>query len=202
MQETIPLFVFEIQPHSWHQEVASIRGRRTYLFNRNRYTKSLISKTCRRYKVYRYGKGCTWLSQTISDSVWVRVYPIIKADAGPADTSVVIGQPLLLNGTRGTSYVWSPPTWLNNPNIATPISLPEDNITYTLVVSSPAGCKGTDSIHVKLFKVPASFYVPSGFSPNNDRNNDIMRPILIGMRSLKLFRSTTDGDNCYLVLLK
>lgn len=121
-------------------------------------------------------------------SVWVRVYPIINADAGPRDTSVVIGQPLVLSGTGGNNYLWSPPRWLNNPNIGNPVALPEDDIVYSLMVSSAEGCKGTDSIRVKVFKVPPSLYVPTGFSPNNDRNNDIIRPILIGMRSLNYFR--------------
>lgn len=121
-------------------------------------------------------------------SVWVRVYPIITADAGPADTSVVIGQPLSLNGSGGNNYLWSPAKWLSNPAIFNPLALPEDDITYLLAVISPQGCKGIDSIRVKVFKVPPSFYVPTGFSPNDDRINDIIRPILIGMRSLNYFR--------------
>ncbi len=123
-----------------------------------------------------------------SASVWVRVYPIVNADAGPPDTSIVIGQPLLLNGIGGDSYLWGPSRWLNNPNLPNPLGFPEDDIVYTLLVSTAAGCKATDSIRVKVFKVPPSFYVPTGFSPNNDRNNDVMRPILIGMRTLKSFR--------------
>ena len=41
---------------------------------------------------------------------------------------------------------------------------------------------------VKLFKVPPSFYVPTGFTPNNDQNNDVLKPILLGMRTLNYFR--------------
>ncbi|MEO6733793.1 MAG: PKD domain-containing protein [Ferruginibacter sp.] len=129
--------------------------------------------------------GCP---KPVNATVWVRVYPFVDADAGPADTSVVIGQPLLLSGNGGDNYLWSPPTWLNNPSLAAPLGFPEDNIVYTLLVSTSAGCTNTDSIRVKVFKVPPSFYVPTGFSPNNDGNNDVMRPILLGMRSLKFFR--------------
>lgn len=129
--------------------------------------------------------GCP---KPVTANVWVRVYPIVVADAGPSDTSVVIGQPIVLNGTGGDKYVWSPATWLSNPTIFNPTALPENDIVYGLRVSNAAGCTGTDSIRIKVFKLPASIYVPSGFSPNNDGNNDVIRPILIGMRSLRLFR--------------
>lgn len=129
--------------------------------------------------------GCP---KSVSANVWVRVFPIIKADAGPHDTSVVIGQPLLLSGTGATNYLWTPPTWLSNPNIANPTSMPEDDILYRLKVTNVAGCSGIDSIFVKVYKVPPSFYVPTAFSPNNDNRNDIIKPILLGMRSLKHFR--------------
>lgn len=129
--------------------------------------------------------GCP---KPVTANVWVRVYPIVIADAGPSDTSVVIGQPLILNGAGGDKYAWSPATWLSNPAIFNPTALPENDIVYSLLVSNAAGCKGTDSIRIKVFKLPPSFYVPSGFSPNRDGNNDVIRPILIGMRSLRLFR--------------
>lgn len=129
--------------------------------------------------------GCP---KKIDASVWVRVLPLIIADAGPRDTSVVIGQPLLLNGTGGTTYQWSPSLWLSNPGIANPVALPEDNIQYILTASNAAGCQNKDSIRVKVFKVPPDLYVPTGFSPNGDANNDVLRPILLGMRSLKYFR--------------
>ncbi len=129
--------------------------------------------------------GCP---KPVTASVWVRVYPIIVADAGPADTSIVIGQPLALNATGSTNYFWSPPTWLTNPTIANPIASPENDILYKVRVFNAIGCAATDSIFVKVFKVPPSFYVPTGFSPNNDGRNDIIKPILLGMRSLKHFR--------------
>ncbi|MES2891670.1 MAG: PKD domain-containing protein [Bacteroidota bacterium] len=120
--------------------------------------------------------------------VWVRVYPRIVADAGPSDTSITLGQPLQLNGTGSTNYSWTPSTWLSNPGIANPVASPEDDIVYRLTVSNNSGCSGTDSIAIKVFKVAPSFYVPTGFSPNNDGRNDVIKPILLGMRSLKHFR--------------
>ncbi|MEO6723073.1 MAG: PKD domain-containing protein [Ferruginibacter sp.] len=129
--------------------------------------------------------GCP---KAVDSNVWVRIYPVVQANAGPRDTSIVIGQPLALNASGGDNYSWTPPTWLSNPTISNPVGFPEDNILYKLQVSTTPGCLGTDSIFVKVFKVPPSFYVPTGFSPNNDGRNDIMKPIMLGMRSLKYFR--------------
>ena len=122
------------------------------------------------------------------DTVILIVDPLVVANAGPSDTSLVLGEPLNLNGTGGSTYLWTPPTWLSNPNISNPISLPQDNITYTLLVTSTAGCQDSDTINVKVYKVSPSIYVPTAFSPNNDNNNDILKPILLGMRTLNYFR--------------
>jgi gliding motility-associated-like protein len=121
------------------------------------------------------------------DSVFVTVAKI-KADAGPSDTSVVLGQPLLLNATGSINYLWDPPRWLSNIGIYNPVSLPQDNITYKVTVSNNYGCFDTDTIRVHLFKLDPSFYVPTAFSPNGDGTNDFFRPKSIGMKSLDIFR--------------
>jgi len=122
------------------------------------------------------------------DTVILNVDPFISVDAGPQDTTAVLGEPLQLTGSGGITYLWSPSTWLNNPQISNPVALPEDDITYNLIAISLAGCQNSDSIHVKLYKVPPSFYVPTAFSPNNDNNNDILKPILLGIRTFYYFR--------------
>ncbi len=128
--------------------------------------------------------GCP---KPVNDTVIVNVAHII-ADAGPSDTSVVIDQPLQLAATGSTIYSWSPATWLDNPNIATPISLPQDNIKYTVTVSNSIGCFSTDIIYVKLYKVKPDLYVPTGFSPNGDGDNDILKPLALGLKSVDAFR--------------
>lgn len=129
--------------------------------------------------------GCP---KPVRDTVWVRVYPKVIADAGPRDTSVVEGEPLLLNATGGTTYLWDPGTWLTSTTIANPVSLPLNNIEYHLLARSAAGCEGRDTILVKLYKIDASIYVPTAFTPNGDGLNDDLKPILIGMKSLAYFK--------------
>jgi gliding motility-associated-like protein len=122
------------------------------------------------------------------DTVWVRVYPRVVADAGPRDTTVVLGQPLLLTGTGGDIYLWEPGTWLSNPTVANVVSTPQADIEYRLLVRNLAGCEGRDSIRVKVYDLEASMYVPTAFTPNGDRVNDVLRPIMLGMKELTYFR--------------
>jgi len=127
--------------------------------------------------------GCP---KPVKDTVIVTV-AVIKADAGPSDTSVILGQPLLLQATGSTNYLWSPAQWLTNIGVSNPVSLPQDDIKYFVKVYNDQGCFDIDSIRVHLFRLESGMYVPSAFTPNGDGNNDYLHPIIIGMKSLDVF---------------
>jgi gliding motility-associated-like protein len=123
-----------------------------------------------------------------NDTVIVTVTPTILANAG-RDTAVVAGQPLQLQATGGTSYVWSPATGLNNTLISNPISTLDtkfDSIIYTVRVSI-GSCYADDQVKVRIYKSAPDILVPSGFTPNGDGKNDVSRPALLGITRLNYF---------------
>lgn len=123
------------------------------------------------------------------DSVLVTVQPRVRANAG-RDTSVVVGQPLQLNGTGGVSYTWSPATGLNNPNIFNPIGVygvNTDSVRYKLIVRDAFGCSDSSYMTVRVFRTPASIFVPTAFTPNGDGLNDRARPICVGIKKINYF---------------
>ncbi len=67
------------------------------------------------------------------------------------------------------SYLWTPPTFLNNDTIAEPISTPDKSITYTLTVRDSNNCLFVDSSRIIYTE---KIEIPSGLSPNGDGVND------------------------------
>jgi len=129
--------------------------------------------------------GCP---KAVYDTILVKVDKPV-ADAGPRDTTVVVNQPLQLNGTGAAeSFSWTPLTGLNNGEIPNPVAVLFNNQQYVLKIISLAGCTSTDTIDITVYKVKPGIFVPNSFTPNGDGLNDIFRPILVGMKSLHYFK--------------
>jgi gliding motility-associated-like protein len=132
--------------------------------------------------------GCISLT---SDAVKVDVTPAVKIFAGK-DTVAAINQPMQLKvietGNSGvTQYSWSPGTFLNDPNIDKPVATMPYDMRYIVTGTTAEGCEGMDDIIIKVYKGP-DIYVPSGFTPNNDGRNDLLRAIPVGIKDFKYFR--------------
>jgi len=92
----------------------------------------------------------------------------ISASAGQ-DTTIIEGQVIGLQASGGTTYLWSPDTGLNNPNIASPIVTPTKTTTYQVTVTTEEGCTATDEVTITV--IPRVVVVNT-FSPNGDNIND------------------------------
>ncbi|MFY7898844.1 MAG: PKD domain-containing protein [Chitinophagaceae bacterium] len=128
-----------------------------------------------------------------SDTILVKIIQPFNVFAGN-DTTITYNQNLQLNAiSNGSdlSYLWQPTTFLSNNSIANPIlninNYNKDTIHYTVTASTKEGCFATDNIVVKAFKLSPDIIIPTGFTPNRDGKNDLLKPILIGIAKLNYF---------------
>ena len=84
-------------------------------------------------------------------SVLVDLFPVTDPDAQPSNADVCPGIPVQLSSKNGISYQWSPPDFLNNPNIADPVSIPTQSIVYTLTIVDTNNCTFTDEVDIKVY---------------------------------------------------
>ncbi|MCO5241446.1 MAG: gliding motility-associated C-terminal domain-containing protein [Chitinophagaceae bacterium] len=136
--------------------------------------------------------GCP---NALRDTFRVSVTQPIIVFAGN-DTSIVAAQPLQLNAIvndpLADQYTWTPPVGLNYTDIADPVAglsaMAGRTITYTVKASTAEGCFGQDDIKVTVFTTLPDIFVPSAFTPNSDKLNDILRPISVGISQFNYFR--------------
>lgn len=94
--------------------------------------------------------GCT-----DDDAVLVTVHPLPVANAGPDQTTCTgTGAPLSASG--GGSYLWSPSTFLTNPNIPNPTANNPATMAYTVTVTDANGCTDTDDLTITVLPVPTA----------------------------------------------
>lgn len=112
------------------------------------------------------GAGCS-----SSGTVTVQINSLPVVDLGN-DTSVCVGTVLTLQNKQdypAALYTWS--------NGATSHSIiVRDSGTYTLTITNPPHCKGTDAIHLDVHNCDCVSHIPNAFSPNGDGINDIFNP--------------------------
>jgi gliding motility-associated-like protein len=97
--------------------------------------------------------------------------------------------------TFGSSVYWNPSVYLSSTTIVNPYyKAPEPDIEqlYTIDIRSAAGCLTVDTQLVKTIK-EVKVYVPTAFTPNHDGRNDLIRPIMTGIRQLQAFKIFNRG---------
>jgi gliding motility-associated-like protein len=130
--------------------------------------------------------ACASLATTITKTVSIVAPPINQRYIS---LNAVQGRNLQLEARTfgGATYNWSPASGLNNPSISTPVFNYNAEVDFVISITTGAGCVIKDSQLVRIFK-EKEIYMPKGFSPNSDGNNDKIFPRLVGVRSLSYFK--------------
>jgi len=136
------------------------------------------------YRALLYNNvGCTALTEEKIVSIEVP-RPGIRY---PIEYAVVNYPHQLKARDFGIGAEWSPAIFLNSTSSLVPIFNGTTDKQYTIQIQTAAGCVTVDTQLVKVFK-EVKFYVPSGFTPNEDGLNDYLKPIPVGMKDFKYFR--------------
>ena len=90
-----------------------------------------------------------------TDTMTVTVNPLPNASAGN-NVAICFGASTQLNASGGSIYSWTPATGLNNTTSANPTAFPTATTTYTVTVTSAAGCTSTTSVTVTINPLPTA----------------------------------------------
>ncbi len=92
-----------------------------------------------------------------------------------ADQTILFGNSVQLDAEGAFIYYWKPDNGsLNNPNINNPIATPSVTTTYIVYGYDKTGCLDSAKVDITVDFNDADF-IPSGFTPNGDGQNDVFR---------------------------
>lgn len=87
----------------------------------------------------------------------------------------------------GSNYTWRPQLQLSSYTTRyTEFYATGNDMEYKIDVADIHTCLTTDTILMRVLKKPG-YYLPTAFTPNGDGLNDVVRPYLVGIKSLKSF---------------
>jgi gliding motility-associated-like protein len=98
-----------------------------------------------------------------------------------------VTKPLSARLIGAYTYLWIPNTGLDNEFIARPNFNYDRSQEYIVQQTSAGGCITRDTVLVKVLD-KSQIFVPKAFSPNGDGNNELLKPILVGLDKLIYFR--------------
>ncbi len=112
-------------------------------------------------------------------SVQVQVQDIsVLAQANPDTIFAGESSQLTANASGGMNYMWSPAESLNSTVIPNPLASPTETTDYQVVVTNGVGCRDSVTLRVVVLNPECALpnvFVPSGFTPNRDGQNDVFK---------------------------
>ena len=88
-------------------------------------------------------------SCTAQDSVTITVNPIPAFAVNPQDTSVCLGDSIILTASGGDIYKWQPGEYISDPSSAAPTIIPVSDIIYSVIVTNSV-CKMSDTLNTSI----------------------------------------------------
>lgn len=110
-----------------------------------------------------------------SITVFVVAAPIVTLTPETGFTLIQGGE-AIIEATGGGNYVWSPSEGLSCTTCPNPTAKPSQSTEYCVTVTNLDSCKTTKCIPVKVDC--GELFVPTGFSPNGDNNNDVLKVMI------------------------
>jgi gliding motility-associated-like protein len=127
------------------------------------------------------------MNQRGCDSVVIHNYQLadLSVDLGP-DLRIAKGDSVLLQPELSGDYIsfrWMPEVFLDDANILSPFTKPDQTIEYEFEILNALGCVAMDNIVIQVEQPEdaedeINIYIPNIFSPNGDGLNDVFRPEL------------------------
>lgn len=151
-------------------------------------TSYLVNETGSYHAILMNNDGCkiaTKIQEIVIDDPTPSIrYPVQYA---------VIELPLDLKARKlGESVSWDPGISLNTRTSYTPVFTGSFDQQYTIEIKTKGGCVTIDTQLVKTVE-KVEIYVPTAFTPNDDGLNDLLRPVLFGLKELHYFRIYNRG---------
>lgn len=87
------------------------------------------------------------------DTLNLLIYSRDKADPGN-DTSICIGDTLMLNTFGGTTWSWSPKINMDDSASRTPLIWPDSATTYQIIIGDSSGCGAPDTASIRVSLLP------------------------------------------------
>ena len=114
----------------------------------------------------------------VRDSVEIATaFSLPLIDSHPEQDSIYQGQSTLLIADPGVGYdyLWSDPSTLNDPSLASPNATPQQPTNYVLRVTDGNGCVNFDTLQVFVitgYCQGGSVFIPNAFTPDGNGHND------------------------------